>query len=68
MLRADGLLDLHDAQAAEAAALSAMRKPEKNKGPTCLVYASGRLVVLGCKSVEAVEAVVSFVWPALVGL
>ncbi|PFH37219.1 hypothetical protein BESB_036770 [Besnoitia besnoiti] len=40
----------------------------KKKGATCIVYRSGRLLVLGCTSAEEIDYAVSFVWPALVGL
>lgn len=41
-------------------------KPKK--GATCIVYRSGRVLVLGCTSTEEIDYAVSFVWPALVGL
>lgn len=44
------------------------RRATRAKGPTCLIFRTGKLLVLGCKSPEEINAAIDFVWPALVGL
>ncbi|CDI76937.1 hypothetical protein, conserved [Eimeria praecox] len=44
------------------------RRTTKAKGPTCLIFRTGKILVLGCRSPEEINAAIDFVWPALVGL
>lgn len=44
------------------------RRAARAKGPTCLIFKTGKILVLGCRSPEEINAAVDFVWPALVGL
>ncbi|XP_026189617.1 uncharacterized protein LOC34617974 [Cyclospora cayetanensis] len=44
------------------------RRAARAKGPTCLIFRTGKILVLGCKSPEEINAAIDFVWPALVGL
>ncbi|KAL8434520.1 hypothetical protein Efla_000036 [Eimeria flavescens] len=44
------------------------RRPTRAKGPTCLIFRTGKVLVLGCRSPEEINAALDFVWPALVGL
>lgn len=44
------------------------RRAARAKGPTCLIFRTGKILVLGCRSPEEINAAIDFVWPALVGL
>ncbi|CDJ41095.1 Chromosome I, complete genome, related [Eimeria tenella] len=44
------------------------RRAARAKGPTCLIFRTGKILVLGCKSPEEINAAIDFVWPAVVGL
>lgn len=59
--------DLFAVDAEEASALRG-RRNQKAKGPTCLIFRTGKILVLGCRSPEEINAAIDFVWPALVGL
>ncbi|KAL8433571.1 hypothetical protein ACSSS7_003790 [Eimeria intestinalis] len=44
------------------------RRATRAKGPTCLIFRTGKVLVLGCRSPDEINAAIDFVWPALVGL
>ncbi|KAL8270213.1 hypothetical protein Esti_005888 [Eimeria stiedai] len=44
------------------------RRASRAKGPTCLIFRTGKVLVLGCRSPDEINAAIDFVWPALVGL
>ncbi|PHJ16855.1 hypothetical protein CSUI_009328 [Cystoisospora suis] len=43
------------------------RKPQK-RCATCIVYRTGRILVLGCRCIEEIDSTVTYIWPSLVDL
>lgn len=56
--------DLHPS----SVALRKRGRKRQKRCATCIVYRTGRILVLGCRSVEEIDYSVTYIWPSLVDL